>query len=76
MSSDPDLRQRRLDDDDHTGSFARGLYSAFLIYALGAVIVAMLWIVATTAFVGAGRMPSACAEVSRAECPAAVEEAR
>ncbi|SCX89050.1 hypothetical protein [Paracoccus tibetensis] len=76
MSADPDLRQRRLDDDDDTGSFARGLYSAFLIYALGAVIVWMLWIVATTAFAGAGRMPSACAEVSRADCPAAVEEAR
>jgi hypothetical protein len=76
MSGDPDLRQRRLDDEDHTGSFARGLYSAFLIYALSAVIIAMLWILSTTAFAGAVRVPAACAEVSRAECPAAVEEAR
>lgn len=76
MRVDSDLRRAPERDDEEHGSFARGLYSAFLIYALGAVIVAMIWIMASTALAGAARVPAACAEFSRAECPAAVEEAR
>lgn len=64
-----------LDRDCHEGSFAHGVFSAFLLFWIGVAIIAMIYVIISHAFAGAVAVPEACTNHPH-ECAAALAEAR
>lgn len=65
-----------LDRDCHEGSFARGVFSAFLLFWIGAAIIAMIYVMISTAFASSTDRPDVCAQYRGVEVAACIAEMR